>query len=120
MIQAEIEKYWPDSYVNSHLRTNLMDSIVVKFTQEKREDWPNGIYMNGKYMNVHINCTDQNGRDLEREPTNPEFFTLELVSAQYTYKGNYLRKCKKVSAEKIVQHVGKYFKALREKADQQK
>ncbi len=114
MIQAEIEKHWPGSYVNAHTRNSLMDCIVVHFTQEKKDHWPNAIYMNGKYITIHLNCADQNGRDLEREPTNPELFNMEMTNAHYSYKGNYLRAKKKGTAEEIIKHIGKYFKALRE------
>jgi hypothetical protein len=77
---------------------NIWDSVTLRITKEKKEDWPRGIYYNANY------CVLLVGGDAQREENSKQYVITKPVS-------NWLKvRAKTDSLEAILAYLTKKFK----------
>lgn len=100
-INSEIAPHFP--FFKCGFSTNLCDSVTVRLSKEKKEDWANNIFHNSPYVILHIFSERQ-----REENSNSEKYVAE-VSANGL--GREIKKMRKKTGnlESIFVHIKKYL-----------
>lgn len=94
-------------FFNCKFDTNLCDSVCIKASKQKKEDWINGIYHNSPYVIIMVTPKASQGR--EREGCQYE---AELLSWGFRYDTVKPMRKKTGSLEQIKKHLEKFFEGL--------
>jgi hypothetical protein len=102
-LKTEIQKLFPNSFLQVSKDSNLMDSLSIRFSIEPKSEWKNGIFHNAQYIILMI---DEKGKRYE---TGQGPYQVEVLSSQLPIK---FRK-KTGTLDAVVGHVVKFFTNLK-------
>lgn len=93
-------------YFNCIFSDNLCDSVVIRLSLEKKENWKYNIFHNSPFLICHIFASDQ-----REETSNPEKYLAEYSACGMSPETKKLRK-KTGNLNQIFSHLEKYFEYL--------
>jgi hypothetical protein len=100
-INSEIAPHFP--FFKCEFSTNLCDSITVRLSLQKKEEWTNNIFHNSPYLIFLVFAERQ-----REENSNPEKYCVESASDGLGREKKKMRK-KTGNLEAIFAHIKKYL-----------
>lgn len=100
-INSEIAPSFP--FFKCEFSGNICDSVTVRLSKEKKEDWKYNIFHNSPYVILHVFSERQ-----REENSNPEKYLTEVSSDGFSREKKKMRK-KTGNLDAIFNHIKKYL-----------
>ena len=94
-------------FFNCQFTANLCDSVIIRASKQKKEDWSNGIMHNSPYLIISVMPKTRDGRETETCE-----FEVELLSWGFNKKETKFLRKKTGTLDQIASHLQKYFENI--------